>query len=123
MRTGLALCAFIATLAGCATSTTNDTTGARLPTGVTLLKSEKDSCTGVVHVDQGSSGSREIVVRSGQNASFRVDDEPVGWTCIGETKAQSDRVSCPSRTSYVRITRPAAGDDFLVECYGRSSAG
>lgn len=122
MRTGLALCAFVATLAGCATTTTSDTTGARLPTGVTLLKSEKDSCAGVVHVDQGTSGSREVTVRAGQNASFKVDAEPVGWTCIGETRAQNDRLTCPSRTSYVRITR-AAGDDFLVECYGRTSAG
>jgi hypothetical protein len=122
MRTGLAICAFVATLAGCAGTPTHDSTGAQLPTGVTLLKSEKDSCTGVVHVDRGTSASNEIVVRAGQNASFKVDDEPVGWTCIGETKAQSDRLSCPTRTSYVRITRPAAGDDFLVECYGRASS-
>ena len=118
MRTGLALCAFLATLAGCAGTTTNDSTGARLPNGVTLLKSEKDNCTGVVHVDRGTAGSNEIVVRSGQNAAFKVDEEPVGWTCIGDTRAQSDRLTCPTRTSYVRITRPASGDEFLVECYG-----
>jgi len=122
MRTGLALCAFLAMLAGCAGTSTNDSTGARLPNGVTLLKSEKDNCTGVVHVDRGNSGSNEIVVRSGQNASFKVDEEPVGWTCIGDTKAQSDRLECPSRTSYVRITRPASGDEFLVECYGSRSS-
>ncbi|HET7132146.1 MAG TPA: hypothetical protein VFJ95_07855 [Gammaproteobacteria bacterium] len=119
MRIGLALCTCLATLAGCAATSTNDS-GARLPTGVTLLRSEKDSCTGVVHVDKGARND-EIVVKSGQNASFRVDSDRVGWTCIGESKAQSDRLNCPDRTSYVRITRPANDDDFLVECYGRES--
>jgi hypothetical protein len=110
----------LATLAGCAGTSTNNTAGA-LPNGVTLLKSEKDNCTGVVHVDRGTAGSNEIVVRTGQNASFKVDEEPVGWTCIGDTKAESDRLTCPSRTSYVRITRPASGEQFLVECYGAKS--
>lgn len=119
MRIGLALCSLLATLAGCAVTTTADNTGARLPTGVTLLKSDKDSCAGVVHVDdRSSSSSREIVVRSGENASFKVGAEPIGWTCIGDTRAASERLSCPERTSYVRITRPSAGEDFLVECYG-----
>jgi len=74
--------------------------------------------TGVVHVDHGTSGSNEIVVRTGQNASFKVDDEPVGWTCIGDTKAESDRLACPS---HVRITPPASGEEFLAECYAARS--
>jgi hypothetical protein len=108
-------------LAGCAVSGSgDDATGARLPAGVTLLESDQDSCAGVVHVDdRSSSSSREIVVRPGQNAAFRVDDDDaVRWTCIGETNAREDRVVCPDETSYVRITRPAATEEFLVECFG-----
>ena len=105
-------------LAGCAVSTT-DTTGARLPTGVTLLESDRNTCAGVVHVDTHSvSSTREIVVRPGQNAAFRVGGEQIQWTCIGEANANDDQLQCPERTTYVRITRPAAGQDFLVECYG-----
>jgi hypothetical protein len=106
-------------LAGCAVSTGADPTGARLPTGVTLLESDRNTCAGVVHVDEHSvSSTREIVVRPGQNASFRVGGEQIQWTCIGEANADDDRLQCPDRTTYVRITRPAAGQDFLVECYG-----
>jgi hypothetical protein len=121
MRTLIVVCAAaFVPLAGCAvTGDSNDATGARLPAGVTLLESDQDRCAGVVHVDDRStSTSREIVVRQGQNAAFRVDGDPVRWTCIGETTANEDRVVCPDETSYVRITRPAASEEFLVECFG-----
>jgi hypothetical protein len=111
------------TIAGCATSSTGtDPTGARLPTGVTLLESDRDSCSGVVHVDESSvSSAREVVVRPGQNASFKVDTDEIEWTCIGEADADAERLQCPDRTTYVRISRPAAGQEFLVECYGSSA--
>jgi hypothetical protein len=108
-----------ATLAGCATGTSGSSTGAvRLPAGVTLLESDQDRCSGVVHLDEGSvRSSREIAIRPGQDAAFRVESDRIEWTCIGETTTNSDAVECPDRTAYVRITRPPAGEEFLVECY------
>lgn len=109
------------TVAGCAATSGTDPANARLPTGVTLLESDRNSCTGVVHVDERAvSSSREVVVRAGENASFRVDDDDIEWTCIGEADADSERLQCPDRTTYVRITRPAAGNELLLECYGSS---
>ena len=112
--------ATISALAGCATTSgSSDNATARLPTGVTLLESDQDRCAGVVHVDDGSvRNSREVAIRPGQDAAFRVDRDRIEWTCIGESSTDSDEVDCPERTSYVRITRPAAGEEFLVECYG-----
>ncbi len=113
-----------ALLAGCAT-VGSDETGARLPTGVTLLDSNTDRCSGTVHVDERSAASRDIVLRPGENAAFRVDDRDrdrrIEWTCIGQSSSDRDSVSCPDRTSYVRITRPSNGDQMLVECYGKRS--
>ncbi len=107
-------------LAGCAvTSTGTDATGARLPTGVTLLESDSNRCEGVVHVDEDSvSSSREIVVRQGQNTSFKAGADQIAWTCIGTSTADQGRLQCPDRTTHVRITRATTGDQFLVECYG-----
>lgn len=118
MRQITLLCGLWVSLAGCVTTGPSDSTGARLPDGVTLLESDQNRCAGVVHVDQGASGSRNIVLRPGQNASFRVSDERIEWTCIGETSTTDGSVVCPSSTSYARITRPAAGEQFLLECYG-----
>jgi hypothetical protein len=118
MRTTTLLCAFVAVLAGCATTGPTDETGARLPDGVTLLESAQDRCTGIVHVNGGPRSSGEIVLRPGENASFRVSDERIEWVCIGEDSTNDDDLNCPDDTSHVRITRPAAGEQFLVECYG-----
>ena len=53
-------------LAGCAVSTT-DTTGARLPSGVTLLESDRNTCAGVVHVETRTvSSSGAVVGRGGE---------------------------------------------------------
>lgn len=118
MRQLTFFCGLLVTLAGCATTGPTDTTGARLPDGVTLLESDQNRCAGVVHINEGPSGSRTIVLRPGQNASFRVRDERIEWTCIGENSSSDGRVDCPDATSHARITRPAAGDQFLLECYG-----
>jgi hypothetical protein len=118
MRSAILVCGFVATLVGCAASGPADRTGARLPEGVTLLDSEQESCDGALRVQDGESGSRDIVVRAGQNASFRVSQERIALTCVGENSTDEDTVDCPRDTSHVRITRPAAGDDFLLECYG-----
>jgi hypothetical protein len=115
---GLSLCVSLGLLAGCATSSSEDST-ARLPTGVKLLDSDRDTCDGVVHVNSRSvASSREVVVRPGQNAAFKIDGDRVNWTCIGQNRSNDQSTSCPTRTTYVRITRPASGDELLVECYG-----
>lgn len=118
MRSAMLVFGLMATLTGCATMGPADRTGARLPEGVTLLESEQDSCDGALHVEDGERGSRDVVVRPGQNASFRVSGERIEWTCIGESSTSDDTVDCPRDTSHVRVTRPASGDDFLLECYG-----
>ena len=108
-------------LAGCFASTGVDGSARdlRLPTGVTLLDSTREECSGVVHVDDDS--RNEIVVNQGQNVTFEVDgDEEIEWTCVGGASADSDELECPEDTSHVRITRSSAGDDLLLECYGRN---
>lgn len=117
MRSALLLGGLLVSVAACVTTDPTNETGARLPDGVTLLESGEDSCEGVVHIAEGIRGS-EVVVRAGQNASFRATGDEIEWTCVGESSASEDSLECPDDTSYVRITRPAAGDDFLVECYG-----
>ena len=75
---GLSLCVSLGLLAGCATSSSEDST-ARLPTGVKLLDSDRDTCDGVVHVNSRSvASSREVVVRPGQNAAFELGRQSRG---------------------------------------------
>jgi len=118
MRAITLCCGVLTVLAGCATTGPTDETGARLPDGVTLLESTQDRCSGIVHVNEGPRGSDEVVLRPGENASFRVSDERIEWVCIGESSTSDDDIDCPDDTSYVRITRPSAGEQFLLECYG-----
>jgi hypothetical protein len=119
MQKLLSFCVAFGLLAGCASTGSNDDGTARLPTGVKLLDSDRNTCNGVVHVDKRSvASSREIVVRPGQNAAFKNEGDRIDWTCIGQSSSNDERTSCPDRTSYVRITRPAEGDSLLVECYG-----
>lgn len=122
------LTAFVVLGTGCATvSTSNDDArAARLPTGVTLLDSNREQCAGSVALDErsiASSRRSDLVISRGQNAVFEVeendgDDIPVGWTCVGAADAERERVECPDDTSHVRITRGSTGDEFLLECYG-----
>lgn len=123
MQKLLGVLALLGPLAGCTlVGPAVDGGVAQLPTGVTLLESDEDSCAGIIHVDEQSvSRSGEVVVRPGQNAAFRVDDERIAWTCIDATDEGSvneDRVDCPDETSHVRITRTANDETFLVECFG-----
>jgi hypothetical protein len=122
----LTACAVLA--AGCATTTTTDEDAreARLPTGVTLLDSDRNECAGSVAIDERSiAGSRraDLVIQRGQNAVFEVDaddeEEPeISWTCVGTATADGDSTECPDDTSYVRVTRASTGNEFLLECYG-----
>jgi hypothetical protein len=112
---------------GCATVTTdNDARSARLPTGVTLLDSERENCAGAIAIDDRAirnSGRADLVVQRGQNATFEViadgrDDVEIEWTCVGATDTDRNSVECPEETSHVRITRATTGNEFLFECYG-----
>jgi hypothetical protein len=124
----LYLSAFAVLGAGCATTTTSDEDArtARLPTGVTLLESDRNECEGSVAIDETAiAGSRraDLVVQRGQNATFEVDvdgndDVEIEWTCVGVADADRNTAECPEETSHVRITRASTGDEFLLECYG-----
>jgi hypothetical protein len=113
--------------AGCATTSENDqdARSARLPTGVTLLDSNREECAGSVAIDDSSVASarrEDLVIARGQNATFEIDgdadeDVEIEWTCVGTANTERETVDCPEDTSWVRITR-ATDDDFLLECYG-----
>jgi hypothetical protein len=121
---GASLASVMLLMSGCAVSRSgSEVDDALLPTGLTLLESERAECRGVIEIDDGSIRGRSssgLVVRQGQNAVFEIgDDEEVEWTCIGQSSSERDTVDCPRATSHVRITRGATGDGFVVECYGR----
>jgi hypothetical protein len=124
----LYLAAFAALSAGCATTTQTDEDArtARLPTGVTLLESDRNECEGSIAIDERSVASArraDLVVQRGQNATFEVDadadnDVEIDWTCVGSANAERETAECPEDTTHVRITRASTGDEFLLECYG-----
>ena len=113
---------------GCATTTTTDedARAARLPTGVTLLESDRNECEGAVAIDESALATArrsDLVIQAGENATFEVEadddnDVEIEWTCVGAADADRESVECPDRTSHVRITRASTGDEFLLECYG-----
>jgi hypothetical protein len=123
--------AFTVLGAGCVTTATDDNDGrsVRLPTGVTLLDSDRQECAGAVAIDESALGSTrrsDLVIERGQNATFEVDvdadeDVEIEWTCVGAADTDRNAVECPDETSHVRITR-GADDDFVLECYGDSDA-
>jgi hypothetical protein len=128
------LTAVVALGTGCVTTTTSDNDGrsVRLPTGVTLLDSDRDQCAGSVALEESvvSNAVRsDLVIEPGENVTFAVDADPeddveIEWTCVGTASTDRNAVVCPDDTDYVRITR-GAGDDFVLECYGdrRSTTG
>jgi hypothetical protein len=107
----------------------DDAESSRLPTGVTLLESDRYRCDGPVSIDDGSIAGRrdeDAVVQPGQNAVFELDvrdkgDINIGWTCVGAADAEEESADCPRDTSHIRITR-ASEDDFLLECFGQERA-
>jgi hypothetical protein len=113
---------------GCSITTTSDEDArtARLPTGVTLLESDRNECEGAVAIDEtaiASSRREDLVIQRGQNATFEVDfdddeDVEIDWTCVGVADAERETAECPDETTHVRITRATTGDEFLLECYG-----
>ncbi len=121
------LSAFVVLGTGCVTTTANeDARSARLPTGVTLLESDRNQCAGAVTIDEDSIANArrsDLVIQRGQNAVFTSDaddrdDVEIEWTCVGSANADRETAQCPDDTSHVRITRGANDNDFLLECYG-----
>jgi hypothetical protein len=113
---------------GCALTSENDASArpVRLPTGVTLLDSDRKECDGSVAIDEravSKARRSDLVLQRGQNAIIEVDansndDVEIGWTCVGSERTARNTAECPDETSHVRITRDTSGDDFLIECYG-----
>lgn len=125
------LTAFAALTTGCAlTTTTDDDRTARLPTGVTLLESDRAECEGSVAIDEGviaSARRADLVIQRGANATFEIDadddeDVEIEWTCVGANDTDRNTTECPEETSHLRITRAATGDEFVFECYGDGDA-
>ena len=123
----LYLSAFAVFAAGCATTTTtDDDRAARLPTGVTLLESDRSECEGSVAIDESvvaSARRADLVIQRGANATFEIDadddeDFEIEWTCVGANETERNSAECPEETSHVRITRAATGDELVLECYG-----
>jgi hypothetical protein len=124
----LCLTAFAVLGTGCAMTqrADNDERTAQLPTGVTLLESDRNECEGSVALDESvvaSARRADLVVQRGSNATFEIDadnDEEVEieWTCVGSSDTERNTAECPEETSHVRITRASTGDDFVLECYG-----
>lgn len=125
----LCLAAVAAFSSGCAVTSETDASARplRLPTGVTLLDSDRKECDGSVAIDEravSKARGSDLVVQRGQNAIIEADantndeDVEVGWTCVGSVSAARNIAECPDETSHVRITRDSTGDDFLIECYG-----
>jgi hypothetical protein len=119
--------AFAALTAGCAlTTTTDDDRTARLPTGVTLLESDRNECDGSVAIDErvvASARRADLVVQRGANATFEIDgdddeDVEIEWTCVGASDTERNTTECPEETSHVRVMRATTGDEFVLECYG-----
>jgi hypothetical protein len=118
--------------AGCAsTGGSADPRYARVPTGLTLLDSDKAGrCDGSVQVreqESGKSTDHELLLKPGENATFAVDTgdgDKISWSCIGagDTKSTSERIACPDLTSHVRVMRTADRGDVTTECYGERHA-
>jgi len=104
----------------------DDADSASLPTGVTLLESDRNECAGAVAIDEDSIAGRRgenPLVQPGQNAVFDIDVPEndaveIAWICVGVADADEETVECPDQTSHIRITRALTEDDFLLECYG-----
>ena len=110
---------------GCVVTTTDeDAASARLPTGVTLLESDRADCAGPIAIDEDSiqnSANDDFVVQAGQNATYEIDaddDVEIEWSCVGAADVEEQSIECPAGTSHLRITRASTGDEFLVECFG-----
>ncbi|HEU4616711.1 MAG TPA: hypothetical protein VFV10_01655, partial [Gammaproteobacteria bacterium] len=75
-------------LAGCASTASGlgeEAGTTKLPTGLKLLDSEKQTCGGNVQVGQDATGralDEKLFVKPGQNGTFEVRDSDVRWACV-----------------------------------------
>ena len=122
----LYLSAFAVLAAGCATTTTtDDDRAARLPTGVTLLESDRSECEGSVAIDESvvaSARRADLVIQRGANATFEIDtdndeDVEIEWTCVGANDTERNTAECPEKPRTC-ASRAAHGDELVLECYG-----
>jgi hypothetical protein len=129
----LCLTAFAVLGTGCAITQRggdDDDRTARLPTGVTLLESDRNECEGSVALDESvvaSARRADLVVQRGSNATFEIDadndeDVEIEWTCVGASDTERNTAECPEETSHVRIMRASTGDEFVLECYGETGS-
>jgi len=122
IQTFLLSVAAMIVVGGCTTARVGTEPGAaQLPAGVTLLDSDRGRCNGTVEIRREAvrgAGSSDLVVREGENATFEAADDDIQWMCLNGLAVQRQRMECPERTTYVRVTRGATADDFLIECYG-----
>src|SRR5688572_2635285 len=122
MRRTLILLAPMTLVAGCAllnldNGREQDVRSVRLPTGVSLLETDRAECPGVVQIDDDNVSrgrGADLVIQRGQNAAFEIEDdgEEIGWTCISRSRSDRDSLDCPRDTSHVRIIRES-DDDLL----------
>lgn len=132
MQKLLKSCALLACflfMTGCAATTPglgDDGGTTRLPSGLTLLDSDKKVCDGTVQVDddtiedKGLGFQSELFVNPGANATFQFEDGyyEVDWACISNNSSDVDNMRCPHDATHLRITRATTGGELLFECYG-----
>jgi hypothetical protein len=98
-------------LAGCVVTSERE----GLPTGVTLLGSERGYCDGPLEIE----GDPDVVVDEGESTTVAVDDDDdIGWECMAGDSEREGEFDCPDGTSYIRITREDDEDEFDLECFG-----
>lgn len=127
LLTGCGFLVSLSLLAGCATTTSGlgeraGTTS--LPSGLTLLDSDKGECNGTVQVGgesiEGDGLKAEFFVEPGQNATFELERgyDDIAWACVDGASPKVDELRCPRGATHVRITRASTGGELLFECYG-----
>jgi len=123
LQIGLATCVSLLLLGGCGVIGTaglgEEAGSSRLPTGLTLLEADDAECSGIVELEAGvRADTDERRVLPGQNATFELADEDIGWVCLDERFPDAESLDCPRDTTHVRVTRGTGGEEVLFECYG-----
>ena len=122
VQLGLAVLS-LSLLGGCgtmgATGLGEEAGGTNLPTGLRLLGADDGPCAGPVQLVSGIRDDADrLRISPGQNVTFRVEEQDVGWACLDEQSAASDTMECPDETTHLRVTHAAGGREVLFECYG-----
>ena len=129
LLTGCGFLVSLSLLAGCAATTPglgNEAGNTRLPSGLTLLDSDKGECDGTVQLaddmieNAGEGLQADFFVEPGENATFELEEEygEIEWACVGGDSAEVESMRCPRGATHVRITRATDGGELLFECFG-----